>query len=99
MYITLAQAKAHCNIESSYTGDDDYLTSLIEVAVEVVAKDTCETLTDLEVEGVLPSPLRQAMLLLIGNYYANREPVAFAASSKVPLSYDHLISLYRNYEK
>ncbi|WP_321331893.1 head-tail connector protein [uncultured Bacteroides sp.] len=97
VYITLAQAKEHCNIEAEYTDDDSYINSLIEVAEAVVAKDICENLEDLTGGGELPSPLHHAMLLLVGNYYANREPVAFANSAEVPLSYKHLISLYRNY--
>ena len=98
-YITLEIAKRHCNVDSSYTEDDAYIESLIEVAEAVVSKDICEAFSDIEVEGVLPAPLLHAGLLLVGNYYANREPVAFANCIEVPLSYKHLISLYRNYSK
>lgn len=98
-YITLEIAKKHCNVDSTYMEDDTYITSLIEVAEAVVSKDICETLTDIEQGGALPAPLIQAGLLLVGNYYANREPVAFANATELPLSYKHLISLYRNYAK
>ena len=37
------------------------------------------------------------MLLLVGNFYANRESVAFASTNNVPYSYQYLIDLYRNY--
>lgn len=94
--IDLALAKAHLNVEHNY--DDDYIISLIEVAEAVVASDVCEDLSTLN-GGELPPPLRQAMLLLVGQYYANREPVAYANVKEVPISYRHLISLYRNYEK
>ena len=67
MYITLEQAKKHCNVDSSFTDDDTYITSLIDVAETVVSKDICENLSDLEVEGVIPTPLLRAGLLLIGN--------------------------------
>jgi len=99
MYITLDKAKEHCRVDSSFTEDDSYITSLIEVAEVVVSKDICEDLADLEIDGVIPAPLSQAALLLVGNYYSNREPVAFANSSEVPFSYKHLIQLYRNYSK
>ena len=94
--IDLALAKAHFNVDYDY--DDDYITSLIEVAEQVVASDVCEDLSTLN-DGTLPAPLRQAMLLLIGHYYASREPVAYVNVSEVPLSYKHLIGLFRNYEK
>jgi len=98
-YLTLELAKRHCNVDSSFVEDDTYIQSLIEVAEAVVSKDICETLVDVEVEGALPAPLLHAALLLVGNYYANREPVAFANCVEVPLSYKYLIGLYRNYSK
>lgn len=100
-YIELQQAKHHLNVEQEFTEDDEYIENLIEVAEAVVSKDICEDLKTLEEEntGKIPAPLRQCILLMVGQFYANREPVAFAQSSKVPLSYEHLVSLYRNYEK
>ena len=47
--------------------------------------------------GNLPTPLIQAMLLLLGTYYANREHIAFNANYEVGNSYTFLIDLYRNY--
>ena len=38
------------------------------------------------------------MLLMIGNLYANREPVAFGTVVKPPYSYEYLIGLYKHYE-
>lgn len=100
MYVFLEQAKPHLNIESSFEQDDQYIASLIEVAEEVVSKDTGINMElSKDSEGNIPPVLRHAILLLVGNYYANREPVAFASSSEVPLSYKHLISLYRDYSK
>lgn len=81
--------------------DDEYISGLIEAAETVVEKDICEDLSILAEEnaGKLPAPLRQCILLMVGQFYANREPVAFAQSAEVPLSYSHLVSLYRNYAK
>lgn len=100
-YVDLQLAKRHLNIEDSFTEDDKYVERLIEAAETVVSKDICEDLNNLvdENAGELPAPLRQCILLMVGNFYANREPVAFAQSSEVPLSYNHLIALYRNYGK
>ena len=98
-YVSLEQAKKHLMVDASFSEDDGYIIELIEVAESVVAEELCVTLAEIETpEGFMPPGVRQAILLLVGNYYSNREPVAFASSSKVPLSYDYLIGLYRNYK-
>lgn len=100
-YVDLQLAKRHLNVEESFMEDDEYIGGLIEAAETVVEKDICEDLSTLVEEngGKLPAPLRQCILLMVGQFYANREPVAFAQSAEVPLSYSHLVSLYRNYAK
>lgn len=98
MYILLEDAKHHLNVDKDFHDDDYYITNLIDVAEKVVERNIDTNLSDLEdSDGDIPSPLKQAMLLLIGNFYANRESVAFASSSEVPQSYNYLIDLYRNY--
>lgn len=98
-YVDLQLAKRHLNVEQEFTDDDEYISGLIEAAEVVVSKDICVELDTLTEEGgnVLPAPLRQCILLMVGQFYANREPVAFAQTSEVPLSYSHLVALYRNY--
>ena len=97
--VTLEQVKPHLNIDPSYTGDDKYIADLIEVSEAVVSKEIGIELSELEEGGVIPAPLRQAILLMVGNFYANREPVAFASSSEIPLSYKYLVQFYRDYSK
>lgn len=98
MYIQLYQAKKHLNLNEDFRDDDEYIMSLVEVAEKVVERHIDTRLSKLEDgDGDLPTPLLQAMLLLVGNFYANRESVAFASSNEVPLSYNYLIDLYRNY--
>lgn len=98
MYINLDDAKQHLNINKEFREDDYYIASLCDVAEKVVEKAIDTKLRNLEdADGSLPSPLYQAMFLMIGNFYANRESVAFASSTSVPKSYDYLIDLYRNY--
>jgi uncharacterized phage protein (predicted DNA packaging) len=97
-YVSLKECKKHLLVDESFTADDSYITSLEAVAEDVLAQDLCHSLSDLENdEGNLPTSLYHAIRLLVGQYYSNREPVAFASSSEVPLSYRHLISLYRDY--
>lgn len=48
--------------------------------------------------GVLPKPLYQAMLIMIGHLYANREPVIAGVSiSKVPFSLEYLVAPYKTW--
>lgn len=98
MYIQLYEIKKHLNIDTDFHDDDEYLVSLEEVAEKIVEHAIDTKLVNLEDgDGYLPSPLTQAMLLLIANFYANRESVAFATSSEVPRSFQYIIDLYRNY--
>jgi uncharacterized phage protein (predicted DNA packaging) len=98
MYVTLAEAKKHLVIDKSFTDDDAYIAGLVDVAEDAVEKHLDRSLACLaDAEGGLPPPVRQAILLLVGNLYANREPVAYASVNNVPLTFEYLISLYRNY--
>jgi hypothetical protein len=98
MYVTLLEAKRHLLVDRSFTEDDVYLAGLIEVAEDAVAKHLDVRLECIgTAEGELPPSVRHAILLLVGNLYANREPVAFTSVNKVPHTFDDLISLYRKY--
>lgn len=49
------------------------------------------------VSGVLPLPLKHALLLLIENFYSIRGPVLIGVNAvKVPMSVEMLIAPYRN---
>lgn len=96
-FLTLADAKAHLLVDSNV--DDTYISALIDVAEKAVLVDVDQPA---EVVagwgGAPPAPVRQAMLLLVGNMYANREPVAIgAAANKVPYTFDYLKGLFKNY--
>ena len=98
MYISLDYAKKHLNIEDSFTEDDEYILGLIaaaEQAVRVHVNEDFDTLAEAN-GGCLPAPLEQAMLLAIGNWYQNREPLG-TRNATLPFNYEYLISLYRNY--
>jgi hypothetical protein len=98
-YITLDQAKKHLNLDECFCDDDDYITHLIEMAETVVEKAICHKLSGMEGEdGSIPTPLCHAILLTVGNFYSNREPVAVGTiTAEMPLSYQYLIDLYRDY--
>lgn len=99
MYLSLSDIKKHLYIDDTFTDDDEYLLSLADVAEKVVERHIDSNLNVIvELEGgVLPSPLIQAMKLFIGNMYANRESISFASTQEIPLSYQYLLSLYKNY--
>lgn len=98
MYITLEQAKKHLLVDEDFRADDMYILDLIAVAEDSVSKHLDIALDELEVGGTLPPAIIHAMLLMIGNLYANREPVAFGTVVKLPYSYEYLIGLYKHYE-
>lgn len=102
MYVTLEQAKAHLNVESSFTEDDEYITSLIGVAEAKVAKELCVSVDDLETldggEGI-PYPIYQAILLSIGTYYRFREDITTVETKRLVQGALYLIQMYRDYTK
>ena len=98
-YLTLELIKQHLQINSTYTDDDAYLEVLGGVVEEVVEKhidDDFEYLAEAN-DGNLPMPLIQAMLLLLGTYFSNRENIAYTNAVEVPMSYTYLLDLYKNY--
>lgn len=98
-HLTLKLIKEHLNLDNDFTLDDEYLTMLGDVVEQVVEKHIDDSFVYLAASngGHLPTPLIQAMLLLLGTYYANREHIAFNANYEVGNSYTFLIDLYRNY--
>lgn len=100
MYLNLYSVKKHLNIDEDFNDDDEYLVDLISVATQVVEKHIDNNLDEIAASngGELPSPILHAMLLLIADLYSNRETVAYTSISKLPLSYDYLLDLYKNYD-
>lgn len=97
MYITLDEVKKHLNIDASFKDDDQYLSDLIDVAEDAVSKHLDIALDELMVGGKLPPAIIHSILLMVGNLYANREPVAYSSVAKVPYTMEYLLGLYKNY--
>ena len=97
MYLSINDVKRHLIID--HNDDDLYIADLITVAEDAVRRDlNLYSLKDIEdCNGMLPASVMQAMLLLIGTLYANRESVSYGQAHPVPHSYEYLISLARNY--
>ena len=97
--LTLELAKQHLNLEPEYVDDDKYIETLIEVAEQAVEMHVNEKLEDIAMEGNFPKPLLQAMLLMVGNLYQNRETVSPMKVTALPYNYEYLINLYKNYNR
>lgn len=98
MFLSLEETKKHLNIDADFKDDDNYIESLISVAETIVQKHIdCKYENILGEDGEIPTPLLQAMLLMIGNLYQNRESVSFTNTSEIPFAYDYLLSLYKQY--
>lgn len=103
MYVTLDEAKKHLNVEQEYTEDDNYIETLIDVAEAKVAKELCVKVEELatieEGSELIPHPIKQAILLNIGMYYANREEVTYTQTKPLEQGSRYLLALYRDYTK
>lgn len=97
MYITLKEAKKHLNIDDYFAEDDNYIISLIKVAEEAVSKRIDRDFEKILVDGELPETVRHAVLLLIGNWYQNREPISFTSATPMPYTFDFLVDLNKHY--
>ncbi|WP_019539804.1 head-tail connector protein [Proteiniphilum acetatigenes] len=97
MYLSISEVKQHLNIDQEFTTDDNYIESLILVAKEAVEHSINQNIDDLIVGGNLPPAIKHSMLLLIGNWYLNREPVAYSSVSKIPYTLELLVSIHKNY--
>lgn len=99
MHIELEDIKKHLNLDEDYTDDDSYLVYLESVAEQLVEKHIDKTLEEMIAEeGEVPKPLLQAMLLMIGNFYDNRESVSYGNAIEVPNTLQYILSMYRDYD-
>lgn len=98
MYLNIDDVKRHLIIDHNL--DDLYLADLITVAEDAVRTElNVDSLCEFEdCRGMLPACIYQAMLLMIGQLYANREPVSYGSPKEVPLSYRYLLDLKRRYK-
>ena len=100
MYLTIAQAKKHLNLEDDFIEDDDYISDLIDVSECVVENHIHQKLIDLAAanDGILYPSIIHACLLMLGNFYVNREIVSFSTKTlAIPFNYQYLLDPYINY--
>ena len=95
LQFSLDDIKKHLNIDSNFMDDDMYLLHLAQMAKEIVERDIDCPLEEFKNQaGMTEHGLRHAMLLLIGNMYANRESIAYGSAVEIPYGYKYIINLY-----
>lgn len=82
-----------------FAEDDALLQSYTEAAEEYVVNATNRTLDELKAMSAdgntFPLPLQQAVLMLVGHWYNQREAVAGIQMREVPYTFQALIKPYR----
>lgn len=99
MYILLKDAKNHLNIDESFTADDKYIISLIQVAEDAIEKRIDKKLSECvnPLTGYIDKSVEQSILLLIGQFYANREATTTVSSNEIPIGLNFLADLNKHY--
>lgn len=97
--IDLDLIKKHLNIDQDFVDDDEYLLTLADVAVRTIERHIDHCIDDYVIDGQLDAPLQHAALLLIGNFYQNRESVTYGQALTVPHGYEYLLQTYIDYSK
>lgn len=94
-YLTLAEAKAHLRVE--FDEEDNLIEGYIDSAFALIENLIERPLSEVEVEGRFPKDLKHAALLLIGNWYANREGYTMGNTRELPFGIASLIGIYKKY--
>ena len=97
--IPLELAKKHLNLDEDYTEDDEYILGLVAAAkgaVEMALNASLDRLAE-ENGGEVPMGIIQAILLMVGNWYQNRE-ITGSKVAALPYNFEYLINLYKHYD-
>lgn len=100
-FITLAEIKQQCRIESDFTLEDDRLTSYGLSAESTLAQYmgrgksvTAMIASFTEEYGEVPEDIKNAALMLVNVWYKHRVPVENVSLSAVPYTFEYLIKPY-----
>jgi uncharacterized phage protein (predicted DNA packaging) len=94
--VDIALLKSHVRADE-FSDDDQYLAHLLEAAEQYVCKATNRTSAELVEmgDGELPIMLKQAVLMIAGHWYNQREAVSGVQMAEVPYTLQALIKPYR----
>lgn len=97
-YVTVEDIKKHLYID--FEADDYIIADSIDAAQSIIEKYLNVKLCDLVVDEQLPYPILQAIKIMVGNLYNNREGVSFnAVPYKIPFSFEYLLQPYKSYKR
>lgn len=91
--MSLDEVKAHLRLD--FADDDAQLTRMRDAACEMVESWT-GPIADIAAE--VPASIREAVLMLVGHWYENREATAEVTLVPVPFGFHELIARYRKWE-
>lgn len=94
--ITLKELKEHLQIEGVDT-EDAYLLNLLSVSVAVVERSANVERSELNQNEI--KIFRQAVLLLVGDYYKNREDTTDLNIKAIPNGVERLCNMIRKYNR
>lgn len=94
--VKLELLKKHVRADD-FSDDDSYLAHLLCAAEEYVINATNRTAEELVAlgGGELPTSLQQAVLLIAGHWYNQREAVSGVQMAEVPYTLQALVKPYR----
>jgi Phage gp6-like head-tail connector protein len=90
--LTLPEIKAQCHIELDQTYDDTYLMQL-----EMGARLHTENYLRYTIDATVGENIKQALLILIADWYRNRELMRDGRWVDAPVAYKALLSVERDY--
>lgn len=98
--LDLDLVKKHLNIDKDFKDDDVYIMQLIEVAESALPKhlNITDTSALYDEEGEYKSDIRQAVLLLVGSLYMQRESISYSNTTVANHAYEYLLQLNKSYE-
>lgn len=95
MLLTVEELKKHLIVD--HNEDDEYISDLIDTALDAVGTYLNRPITDYVQDGRLKPSVKHACRLLIGTWYANREDVVYSTPSELPDGIVALLLPLRNF--
>ncbi len=94
--VDLALLKKHVRADD-FSDDDEYLTHLLTAAEQHVCRATNRSTEEMLQMGggTFPAELQQAILLIAGHWYNQREAVSGVQMAEVPYTLQALIKPFR----
>ncbi len=94
-FATIEQIHAQCRIDIADSAEDALLLLQAEAASEVVLGYTNQTEATLyDMYGCIPAAFTVAVLLMVGDFYANREAGRATSIGNVPDGVAYLLNPY-----